>query len=80
MRITVNIYARLRYYLRDQEGLFQEKEWSMPEGATIHSILERIKLPEEVRIMVLLNNDSVDHEAALKEGDVVHILPMTTGG
>ena len=52
----------------------------MPEGATVAEVMERLKLPKEVRIMVLLNNNSVDAKAVLKEGDVVHILPMMMGG
>jgi len=80
MRINVHLYAYLRYYLPGQEKLFQEKEWNVPEGATVAEVMERLKLPKEVRIMVLLNNNSVDAKAVLKEGDVVHILPMMMGG
>jgi len=80
MQINVNIYAYLRYYLPGREKLFQEKEWNVPDGATVDHILEKINLPKEVRVMVLLNNNSVDHKAALKEGDIVHILPMMMGG
>lgn len=80
MQINVNIYAHLRYYLRDQEKLFKEKEWNMPEGSTVSHILEKLKLPKEIRIMVLLNNNTVDQKAVLKEGDIVHILPQTVGG
>jgi molybdopterin converting factor small subunit len=80
MRISVNIYAYLRYYLPNQEKLFQEKEWNMPEGATVGQILEKLKLPKEVRITVLLNNNSVDPKEVLKEGDIIHILPQMAGG
>jgi sulfur carrier protein ThiS len=80
MQINVNIYSYLRYYLPGQEKLFREKKWDMPEGATVSHVLEKLKLPKEVRIMVLLNNNSVDQKAALHEGDVVHILPMMMGG
>jgi sulfur carrier protein ThiS len=80
MQINVNIYARLRYYLPDPEKYFREKEWSMPEGSTVSDVLKELKLPEEVRIMVLLNNNTVDQKAVLKEGDIVHILPQTVGG
>jgi molybdopterin converting factor small subunit len=80
MQINVNIYARLRYYLPDPEKYFKEKEWKMPEGSTVGHVLEQLKLPKEIRIMVLLNNNSVDGETALKEGDIIHILPQTVGG
>ena len=80
MRITVNIYAYLRYYLPEPEKTMQEKEWEMPEGAVVKNVLERLRLPKEVRVTVLLNNNSVDAKALLKEGDIVHILPQMVGG
>ncbi len=80
MRITVNIYAYLRYYLPEPDKIMQEKEWEMPEGAAVKNVLERLRLPKEVRVTVLLNNNSVDMKALLKEGDIVHILPQMVGG
>jgi len=80
MRITVNIYAFLRYYIPDADKLFQEKEWTVPEGATIAQVLEKLKLPKEIRITVLLNNNSVDLTTVLKEGDTIHVLPLMGGG
>ncbi len=80
MRITVNIYAYLRYYLPEPEKTMLEKEWEMPEGAAVKNVLERLRLPKEVRVTVLLNNNSVDTKALLKEGDIVHILPQMVGG
>ncbi len=79
MRITVHVYAYLRYYLPEPQ-IMQEIEWDLPEGATVQTVLERLKLPKEVRVTVLLNNSSVDSKAALKEGDIVHILPQMVGG
>jgi molybdopterin converting factor small subunit len=80
MRITVHIYAYLRYYLPPGEKSAQDKEWEMPEGSTVSQVLERLKLPKEVRVTVLLNNNSVDAKAVLKEGDIIHILPQMAGG
>jgi len=80
MRITVHIYAYLRYYLPAVEKSALQKEWEMPEGATIKQALEKLKLPKEVRITVLVNNNSVDQATVLKEGDVIHVLPQMGGG
>lgn len=80
MHITVNIYAYLRYYLPAQEKSSLAKEWEVPEGASIGYIVEKLKLPKEVRVTVLLNNNSVDQKAVLKEGDIIHILPQMVGG
>lgn len=80
MRVTVNIYSNLRYYLPDAEKYFREKEWDVPEGASIGQVLEKLKLPKEIRVTVLLNSSSIDEKAILKEGDIVHILPQMVGG
>jgi sulfur carrier protein ThiS len=80
MQITVNIYSYLRPYLRDSEKLAQGKLWEMPQNATVGEMLEQLKLPKEVRVTVLVNNNSVNRKAILKEGDIVHILPQMGGG
>jgi molybdopterin converting factor small subunit len=80
MHITVNIYAYLRYYLPAGEKFFKEKEWDVPEGSTIQHVIERLKLPKQIRVSVLLNNNSVDQMTSLKEGDIIHILPQMVGG
>jgi molybdopterin converting factor small subunit len=80
MHITVHIYSYLRYYLPNAEKLFQEKVWEVPEGSAITHVIGQLKLPREVRVSVLLNNNNVDQMTSLKEGDVVHILPQMVGG
>jgi molybdopterin converting factor small subunit len=80
MRITVNVYAYLRYYLPDPEDVLKNSEWLMPEGSTIGQVLKQLRLPGGIRVTVLVNNSSVDEKMILKEGDVVHILPQMAGG
>ena len=80
MLITVNLYASLRYYLPEPQKSTKDKEWDVPEGTNVGFVLEKLKLPREIRITVLLNNNSVDRKAILKEGDVIHILPQMAGG
>jgi len=80
MRITVHIYSYLRYYMPNAEKYFRDKTWDVPEGSTIENVVEKLKLPKEIRVSVLLNNNSVNIMTSLKEGDVVHILPQMVGG
>lgn len=80
MHITVHIYSYLRQYLPLSEKANLKKEWDLPERATVQQSLERLKLPEEVRVLVLVNKNSVDKSTVLKEGDIVHILPLMGGG
>lgn len=80
MLITVNIYANLRYYLPEPEKSIKEKEWEVPDGATAGFVLEKLRLPKEIRVTLLVNNNSVDPKAVLKEGDIIHLLPQMVGG
>ncbi len=80
MRVQVNIYAYLRYYLPAADKLVQQKDWDMPQDATVGQVLEKLKLPKEIRVTVLVNSNSVDPMATLKEGDIIHILPQMVGG
>jgi molybdopterin converting factor small subunit len=80
MRISVNIYSQLRYYLPPGEKFLKEKEWVVPEGSTIDCVVDKLKLPKQVSVTVLVNNSSADRTASLKEGDVLHILPIMGGG
>lgn len=80
MRVKVNVYAYLRLYAPAAKELFHDKEWDVSPDAKVSDLLEKLNLPEEVRVTVLLNNNSVDPTALLKEGDIVHILPQMAGG
>ncbi len=80
MHISVHIYSHLRHYLPHSEKMVLNKEWEMPDGATILQVLERLQLPRETRVTVLLNDSSVDAKAILKDGDIIHILPQMRGG
>jgi len=80
MIIKVKIYAYLRYYLPNPDKFTPDEEWDMPERTTIDQVLEKLSLPREVRITVLLNGNMADRKIPLKEGDIVHILPQMAGG
>jgi len=80
MHIVVNVYSYLRRYLPAAERSIHEKNWDMPQDVTVGQVLEKLQLPKEVRVTVLVNNNSVDQMAILKEGDIIHILPQLSGG
>jgi molybdopterin converting factor small subunit len=80
MIIRVKIYASLRYYLPDPDPFTRNEEWDMPVQTTIGQVLEKLNLPKEMRVNVLLNGKPPDEKVALNEGDIVHILPQMAGG
>jgi molybdopterin converting factor small subunit len=80
MHITVKIYSYLRSYLQNAKELTHGPEWEMPPDATVGQVLEKLRLPREVGVTVLVNSSSVDEKTRLKDKDVVHILPRMGGG
>jgi len=80
MMIRVKIYAYLRYYLPDPDPFTQNEEWDMPAKTTIGHVLEKLHLPKEMRVTVLLNGHTHDEKTVLNDGDIVHILPQMAGG
>jgi molybdopterin converting factor small subunit len=51
----------------------------MPARTTIGQVLEKLNLPKEMRVTVLLNGNTPDEKTVLNEGDIVHILPQMAG-
>lgn len=80
MHITVHIYASLRCHVQAAEQLSLQKEWDVPQNAAVSQILDRLKLPKDIHVTVLINNRSVASKATLEEGDIVHVLPQMGGG
>ena len=80
MHVTVRIYPSLRCYLPASETASTQQEWEVPEGETVSRILQRLELPKEVGIMVMIDNSTVAHNAVLNEGNIIHILPQMLGG
>jgi molybdopterin converting factor small subunit len=80
MIIRVKIYASLRYYLPDPDPFTQNEEWDMPARTTLGQVLEKLNLPKEMSVTILLNGHTPDEKTVLNEGDIVHILPQMVGG
>ena len=80
MRVTVHIYPSLRRHLPGRERTSRTREWEMPEGADVRQLIDRLHLPEQVRVTVLVNDRSVDPATGLRPDDGVLILPQMGGG
>jgi molybdopterin converting factor small subunit len=46
----------------------------------VEDILERLKIPEEIPKIILINGVHGKREQPLKDGDVVSIFPPVAGG
>jgi sulfur carrier protein len=79
MEIEVKLFATFREYLPKGSSRFSCK--MEVDGSTrIQDILSRLKLPEEIPKIILINGVHGKKEQILKEGDVLSIFPPVAGG
>jgi len=79
MEIEVKLFATLRDYLPKGSSRFS----CMMEidGQTrVQDILSRLKIPNEMPKIILVNGVHGKKEQIVKEGDVVSIFPPVAGG
>jgi sulfur carrier protein len=79
MEIEVKLFATLRDYLPKGSSRFS----CMMEidGETrIHDILSRLKIPDAMPKIILVNGVHGKKDQIVKEGDVVSIFPPVAGG
>jgi molybdopterin converting factor small subunit len=79
MDIEVKLFATLRDYLPKGSSRVYCK--MVVDGQTrVQDILERLKIPEEIPKIILINGVHGKKEQPLKDGDVVSIFPPVAGG
>ncbi len=54
-----------------------EKEHELYEGANIHDLVEKLKLPLQAVVIVFVNHKEVDFQTVLRNGDHVAFSPKT---
>jgi len=79
MEIEVKLFATLRDYLPGGSGRFSCK-MEMDGQTRIQDILSKLKIPDEMPKIILVNGVHGKREQVLKEGDVVSIFPPVAGG
>ena len=79
MVIEVKLFATLRDYLPKGSERFSCK--LEIDGTTrIGDILSRLKIPEDIPKIILINGIHGKEDQVLKEGDVLSIFPPVAGG
>jgi molybdopterin converting factor small subunit len=79
MDIEVKLFATLRDYLPKGSSRFSCK-MEVDGHTRVQDILERLKIPEEMPKIILINGVHGKKEQSLKDGDVVSIFPPVAGG
>ena len=79
MEIEVKLFATLRDYLPKGSGRFSCK-MDVNVSTRVQEVLSRLKIPEEMPKIILINGVHGKKEQILKEGDVLSIFPPVAGG
>jgi molybdopterin converting factor small subunit len=79
MEIEVKLFATLRDYLPKGSSRFSCK-MDVDGSTRIQDILTRLKIPEEMPKIILVNGVHGKKEQMLKEGDVLSVFPPVAGG
>ncbi len=79
MEVEVHLYANLADY-RPPGARGAAARVELPPGATLHDLLRRLRIPDEVPRLLLVNGQDVEPMARLNPGDVVSVLPPLVGG
>jgi MoaD family protein len=83
MQISVKLFSMFRHYAGVDQVMVE-----MATGATVTDLLDTLAerfdntafKDNETQLMLMVNNENALHQTVLKEGDVVHLLPILGGG
>ena len=77
MLVTVQLQTYLEQYSPNGQSLF---EYTLPEGATVQTLVRQLNVPEELASVIVLNERIADFPERLHEGDRVTLIPPLSGG
>ena len=77
MRVTVELQAYLEQYSPDGQAVF---EYTLPDGATVQTLVRQLSVPEEMASVIVLNARSADLDDPLQDGDRLILIPPLAGG
>ncbi len=77
MRVTVELQAYLEQYSPDGQAVF---EYTLPDGATVQTLVRQLSVPEEMASVIVLNDRTADFDDPLQDGDRVILIPPLAGG
>jgi sulfur carrier protein ThiS len=79
VQVEVRLFANLADY-RPPGPRRGATRVELPEGATLRELLDRLRIPDELPRVLLVNGCDVAPTARLCPGDVVDVLPPLVGG
>ena len=79
MKVVVKLFANFREYLPAGSEKYS-CTLELEEGTTVGQVLERLKIPESVPLIPLVNGIHGKTEDPLQPGDVLSVFPPVAGG
>ena len=79
MEIEVKLFATLRDYLPEGSSRFSCK-MEIDSHTRVQDILSKLKMPEEMPKIILVNGIHGKKDQTLKDGDVLSVFPPVAGG
>ncbi len=79
MKVEVKLFATMKEFLPGR-GDYGATFFEFDEGATVATLLDRLKIPIDMPKIVLINGQASKPERELRDGDVVSIFPPLVGG
>ena len=79
MEIEVKLFATLRDYLPKGSGQFSCRIEANSTD-TVRDVLKKLKIPEEIPKIILVNGVHSNLDRVLKRGDVLSVFPPVAGG
>ena len=79
MEIEVKLFATLRDYLPKGSGKFSCK-LELNSTDTVRDVLKKLKIPDEIPKIILVNGVHSNLDRVLKLGDVLSVFPPVAGG
>ncbi len=73
MRITIKPVGVIRRYVR-------EGDLDVPAGLTSRGLIAILDIPEELKMVSLVNGRRRDLDEALREGDEIRLVTLLAGG
>ncbi len=79
MKVEVKFFANFRDYLPPGSSSYSHL-LDLDEGATIRQILENLKVPSSLPMILLVNGVHKQADEVLQPGDVLSVFPPVAGG
>ncbi|HAP32561.1 MAG TPA: hypothetical protein DCQ14_05880 [Firmicutes bacterium] len=81
MRIRVKLYATFRLNYKNNYNVEKGLPLALPEGSTIHDVLEMLQIkPEKVSLLRINEISTRDFYTTVTDNDVIDIFPFVGGG